>query len=112
MRNLNLVKTSNDCIGTMSTLTGVLILIITILMAKTASCETISGYGCGEGQTKQDAIKCALRNAVENAVGIVLVSSTEINNYRLSKDQILTFSNALVSDYSIESCSFDSDLTP
>lgn len=58
-------------------------------------------------QARQDAIHDAQRNAVADALGIMLSSETVVENFVLIKDKILTQVEGYVRDYSIleESCS-------
>jgi hypothetical protein len=44
----------------------------------------------GFGTSEQDALLSAKREAVETGIGTVLISRTEVRNYQLQKDVILT----------------------
>lgn len=44
----------------------------------------------GTGSTRQDALLNAKRNAVEQGVGTLLISQTEIENYQLKRDIVLS----------------------
>ena len=55
----------------------------------------------GTGATRDEAIQDALRSAVERAVGIYIYSSTEVDNFKLVKDQIIASSRGYVKDYEI-----------
>ena len=60
-----------------------------------------TGIGSGSGINMNIAIKQALRNAVEDAVGVFIMSETTTKNYQLEKDKILSYSNGLVRNYEI-----------
>ena len=53
----------------------------------------------GVGQTAEDARKDAFRNAVRQAVGALIDAETLVQNDQVIKDEILTYSNALVKSY-------------
>ena len=55
----------------------------------------------GEGRTKDDATKIALRSAIEQAFGTFVSSNTNILNDELVKDEIVTVSSGNVKKYSI-----------
>jgi hypothetical protein len=68
--------------------------------AQTAN-EDITVQGEGWGTSKEDALLQAKRNAVEKGIGTVLISHTEIKNFELQKDIILTKTVGSVRNYSI-----------
>ena len=51
--------------------------------------------------SKEDAIKQAQRTAVESAVGVFVQSETEIENYQLKKDRILSRTQGYVTRFDI-----------
>src|SRR5712692_9942416 len=53
----------------------------------------------GVGQTAEDARKDAFRNAVRQAVGALIDAETLVQNDQVIKDEVLTYSNALVKSY-------------
>ena len=55
----------------------------------------------GEGRTKDDATKTALRSAIEQAFGTFVSSNTNILNDELVKDEIVTVSSGNIKKYSI-----------
>lgn len=55
----------------------------------------------GEGANHQAALKAAMRDAIEKAVGIYVKSETEVQNWQLKKDQIITHTEAFITDYNI-----------
>lgn len=61
--------------------------------------DTVKVKGRGVGATKADALKDAYRDAVERAVGLYVDAETVAENDQIVKDQILTQSNAYITDY-------------
>lgn len=55
----------------------------------------------GTGGTKEEAIQDALRSAVERAVGVYIYSSTEVENFQVVKDKIISASRGYVNNYEI-----------
>jgi len=55
----------------------------------------------GFGMSKDDALLKAKRDAVEKGIGTVLISHTEINNFELQKDIILSRTTGSVKQYDI-----------
>ena len=55
----------------------------------------------GYGFSKNDALLKAKRNAVEKGIGTVLMSQTEIRNFELRKDVILTKTMGSVKNYDV-----------
>ena len=55
----------------------------------------------GIGNTKKDALLQAKRSAVEEGIGVVLTSQTEVENFMLKKDRVITQSVGSVKSYSL-----------
>jgi hypothetical protein len=55
----------------------------------------------GYGLSKRDALLKAKRSAVEEGIGVVLISQTEVRNYELQKDVILTKTAGSVKKYDV-----------
>jgi len=55
----------------------------------------------GQGTTKDEAIQDAIRNAVESATGVFVYSASEVKDFKLVKDQIVTASKGYVKDYKL-----------
>lgn len=72
----------------------------TPLMAATPD-EDITVQAEGFGISKDDALLKAKRNAVEKGIGTVLISHTEIKNFELQKDIILSRTIGSVKKYDI-----------
>jgi len=56
--------------------------------AKTTGDKTVTAEG--NGASKQDALLQAKRAAVEEGIGVVLSSQTEVENFMLKKDKVIT----------------------
>ena len=67
--------------------------------APQAGGETVKVQGRGVGATKEAALKDAYRDAIERAVGLYVDAETVANNDQIVKDQVLTQSNAYITDY-------------
>lgn len=55
----------------------------------------------GEGQTKDEAIQSALRRAVEQGVGVLIKSSTRVEDFQIMEDKVYSHSQGYVSKYDI-----------
>jgi hypothetical protein len=55
----------------------------------------------GVGETKDNAIKDALRNAVEKATGVFIYSVTEVNDFKIERDKIIASSRGFVKEYKV-----------
>lgn len=55
----------------------------------------------GYGLSKSDALLKAKRNAVEKGIGTVLISHTEVRNFELQKDIILTKTTGSIKKYDV-----------
>ena len=72
----------------------------TFLSAQTQD-NDITVQAEGFGISKKDALLQAKRNAVEKGIGTILISHTEINNFELQKDIILSRTIGSVKQYDI-----------
>ncbi len=52
--------------------------------------EPVFAEGRGLGATPEEALLAAKRDAVEKGIGTILLSQTEIQNFQVKKDQIIT----------------------
>ena len=55
----------------------------------------------GVGSTMENAKENAFRQAIENKIGVLVLSEKEIKNFKLNKDDILTFSAGFIDDYNV-----------
>ena len=63
------------------------------------SSNTVTLMVTGEGDTKDEAIKIALRNALEQTFGAFVSSNTTIINEELVKDEIVSISSGYIRNY-------------
>ncbi len=57
----------------------------------------------GVGSSPDAAKENAFRQAIENRIGVLVLSEKEVRNFKLYKDDILTFSAGFIDDYNIVS---------
>ncbi len=73
---------------------------VTTMVAFAAAPKVVDTEGASEN-SKADAIRMAQRAAVEQAVGVFIHSETEVSNFKLKRDDILSRSQGYVTDYRI-----------
>jgi hypothetical protein len=56
----------------------------------------------GHGANRQEALINAKRNAIEKGIGTILISQTEVENFQLKRDQVITKTMGSVQDFSVE----------
>jgi hypothetical protein len=61
--------------------------------------ENIVAEGTGEGANPEEALIAAKRNAIEKGIGTILLSQTEIENFQVKRDQIITKTMGSVKSY-------------
>lgn len=76
--------------------------IITILLSASAAFASNTISIIGQGATKDHAIQDGLRKAVESATGVFVYSSSEVKNFTLVKDQIITAARGYVKTFDIK----------
>jgi hypothetical protein len=76
---------------------GLLLLSCPCLFA--AEEETIIAEGSGEGANPEEALINAKRNAIEKGIGTMLLSQTEIENFQVKRDQIISKTMGSVKSY-------------
>lgn len=77
----------------------VILCVYMIMLASSVLAQDVTVSG--NGQDKDSAIKDAMRNAVERVVGTYVDSTTLVENYRLSLDEIYTKSYGFVTNIQI-----------
>lgn len=85
-------------------LTVLILILPAVLMAPVfadSSADDITVQAEGIGVSEKDALLQAKRNAVEKGIGTILISHTEINNFELQKDVILTKTVGSVKKYEV-----------
>lgn len=63
--------------------------------------ESLTAEGVGEGVNRDEALMAAKRNAVETGIGTILLSKTEVENFMVKRDQIITKTMGSISKYDI-----------
>ncbi|MFC1811318.1 hypothetical protein ACFL03_01350 [Thermodesulfobacteriota bacterium] len=71
-----------------------------IPLAAVAANKTIEAQG-ESMSSKEDALRQAMRLAVEQAVGVFVHSETEVENFELKKDKILSRTQGYVTSYTV-----------
>lgn len=61
----------------------------------------ITVEGLGRGSNEAEALMAAKRDAVEKGIGIVLLSQTEIENFMLKRDMVITKTMGAVKKYEV-----------
>jgi hypothetical protein len=61
--------------------------------------ENILAEGTGTGANPEEALISAKRNAIEKGIGTILLSQTEIENFQVKRDQIITKTLGSVKNY-------------
>jgi len=81
-----------------ATLIAVVLILAAPLYAKTPAGDiTVETEGCGA--SKKDALLQAKRSAVEEGIGVVLISQTEVKNFQVQRDSILSQTIGSVKKY-------------
>lgn len=79
-------------------------------IAQTAE-KTVTLVVSGDGPTKEEAIKQALRSAIEQAFGTFVSANTEVLNDEIIRDEIVTVSSGNVTNYKEVNILLNSDGT-
>jgi len=59
----------------------------------------------GTGNSREEAIQNALRSAMQEGVGVLVVSETSVHGQSVTKDIVTQYSSAIVQSYKVENCS-------
>jgi hypothetical protein len=78
--------------------------------AQEAQPDEIVAEGIGQGINEQEALLAAKRDAIEKGIGQILLSQTEIENFQLKRDQIITKTIGSVKKYEVLSKSEEAGL--
>lgn len=71
--------------------------------------DTISAGGFGEGVNRDEALMAAKRDAIEKGIGTILLSQTEIENFQVKRDLVVTKTIGAVKNYDVISETKSSD---
>lgn len=77
------------------------IFVIACILFSTPVCAASVVTATGEGSSKDDAIQSALRRAVEQGVGVLIKSSTSVEDFQVIEDKIYSHSQGYVAKYDI-----------
>lgn len=58
----------------------------------------------GTGETREKAIDNALNSAVQEAIGVMVVSETSVQNDRVVRDLAINYSSGVVNEYEVQNC--------
>lgn len=61
--------------------------------------DIITAEGDGQGANPEEALLSAKRNAIEKGIGTILLSQTEIENFQVKRDQVITKTIGAVRSY-------------
>lgn len=81
----------------------VLFLILPCMFFISVNCEALTDEvtASGDGPTRDEALKAAMRNAVEQAIGVYIKSDTMVKDAVLISDKVLSHSKGYVSKYDV-----------
>lgn len=79
-----------------------ILLIVTLLVCSNAFAQSIPITVIGEGKSITQAKNNALQKAIEQEVGVALLSRREVKNSKLTADEIITHSAGYVDDFKID----------
>ncbi|MFW6221415.1 MAG: hypothetical protein ACOC4C_03030 [Fibrobacterota bacterium] len=63
--------------------------------------EHIEAEGVGLGANKSESVIAAKRDAIEKGIGVILLSQTEIENFQLKRDQVITKTMGAIKSFEI-----------
>lgn len=67
--------------------------------------ERITVHATGTGQTREEAVNNALVTAMQQGVGVLIVSDTQVVRDKVSRDVVAQYSSAIVRSYRVQTCS-------
>jgi hypothetical protein len=80
-----------------------------LIFSQSFAQEDITAEGVGLGANHDEALLAAKRDAIEKGIGMVLISQTEVENFMLKKDQVITKTIGAVKTYQIISEATEAD---
>ncbi len=87
--------------------TRILLLAALLLLCTTAAALAGTVTATGQGATERDALHNAMRQAIEQEVGVLIDSRTYVENYRVISDKIFTQSEGYINGYQILAQSYE-----
>ncbi len=88
----------------MKRISSIAVALICALISYAQSIEEVTLTVSSDGPTKDEAVKNALRSAIEQAYGAFVSANTTILNDEIVKDEIVTVSNGSIKEYKELSC--------
>lgn len=80
----------------------ILVTLMLLFMTGTAfSDDAFTAEGTGTGVNRDEALMAAKRDAIEKGIGMVLLSQSEIENFQLKRDIVITKTVGTVTNYEI-----------
>jgi len=76
-------------------------LVVAPVVAQQKPAEDVVAEGQGIGANKQEALMAAKRDAIEKGIGMILLSQTEVENFMVKRDQIVTKTLGAVKSYDV-----------
>ena len=80
---------------------GIALTALFLCLVWTATVLAASVTATGQGATERDALHAAMREAIEQRVGILVDSQTYVENYRVIHDRIYTHSEGYIAGYDV-----------
>ncbi|MBR1760940.1 MAG: hypothetical protein IJ741_07150 [Schwartzia sp.] len=74
---------------------------LALCLAWTAAALAAPVTATGQGATERDALHAAMREAIEQSVGVLVDSKTYVENYRVIHDRIYTHSEGYIAGYEV-----------
>jgi hypothetical protein len=58
----------------------------------------------GKGRTQQEAVESALNLSIQKAIGVLIVSDQTVNNDKVVRNLVASYSSGVVNSYNIDTC--------
>ena len=65
----------------------------------------------GRGKTQEEAVDAALHDAVQKAIGVLVISDQTVENDRVVRNLAASYSSGVVNSYTVDSCEKDKMMT-
>lgn len=73
--------------------------------------EEMTVSATGTGNTREEALQNALKEAVQKGVGVLVVSDLRISDQKIISDQLLNYSSGFIKEYKAEACLINKKIT-
>ena len=81
--------------------TGIALAALVLCLFWAATVLAASVTATGQGATEREALHAAMREAIEQKIGVLVDSQTYVENYRVIHDRIYTHSEGYIAGYDI-----------